>query len=329
MEDGKRYFRLGLFVVVAIVTGAAVLFALGARKLFEPSYTIESYFAGSVAGLQIGSQLNYRGVPLGEVSEIVTSGAVYEGAVPLAKRRNYIIVRAKVRLSAVKSVYVKRDFPEMVTLGLRAQTHLAGITGGQYLALDFLDPKTHPPLPFDWTPRYPYVPSVPSVADEILTKAQVFIAQLGEVDVKRLSEHLDGLLVNANDKLDQLPVAELSGEADKALQSANVTLARAQQLLAQPGIPQSIDNVAALTGKLRGLATDGRLDALIVHLDETADRLNGLIGDNQYDARVIVQDLRDTAENLRTLSGTLKRYPAGVLIGGPPEKVHLPTEHPR
>jgi phospholipid/cholesterol/gamma-HCH transport system substrate-binding protein/paraquat-inducible protein B len=49
-----------------------------------------------------------------------------------------------------------------------------------------------------------------------------------------------------------------------------------------------------------------------------------LIGDNQYDARMIVQDLRATAENLRSLSASVKRYPAGALIGGPPEKVELP-----
>jgi len=42
--------------------------------------------------------------------------------------------------------------------------------------------------------------------------------------------------------------------------------------------------------------------------------------------RVIVRDLRITADNLRELSATIKRYPAGALIGGPPEKVQLPVE---
>jgi ABC-type transporter Mla subunit MlaD len=329
MENGKRYFRLGLFVVVGIAAAVAVLFILGARKLFEPTYTIETYFAGSVAGLQIGAQLDYRGVPLGEVSQILTSGAAYERSVPIAKRRNYIVVRAKVRQSAVKSMQVGQDFPDLVALGLRAQTHLAGITGQQYLALDFLDPKTHPPLPFDWTPRYAYVPSVPSVTDEIIAKAQMFIAQLSEVDVKRLSEHLDGLLVTANDKLGQLPVAELSSEAEHTLQGADATLARANRLLAEPGVTRSIDNLDALTGNLRELTENGRLDRTVTRIDDTVERLNALIGDNQYDARMIVQDLRVTAENLRALSVTLKRYPAGALIGGPPEKVVLPDEHSR
>ena len=41
-----------------------------------------------------------------------------------------------------------------------------------------------------------------------------------------------------------------------------------------------------------------------------------------------VQDLRATADNLRTLSETVKRYPAGVLVAGPPDKVALPRIKP-
>ena len=59
------------------------------------------------------------------------------------------------------------------------------------------------------------------------------------------------------------------------------------------------------------------------NLDETIRRANAILGENQYDVRVIIQDLRTTADNLRTLSETAKRYPAGLLIGGPPEKIEL------
>ena len=57
MDEGKRYYRLGLFVVVSILALAVLLFVLGGRKLFQPTYTFETYFAESVAGLEIGSPL--------------------------------------------------------------------------------------------------------------------------------------------------------------------------------------------------------------------------------------------------------------------------------
>ena len=62
MDGRKRYFRLGLFVFVSIVSVAAILFILGGRALFEPTMTFETYFDESVAGLDI----KFRGVPLGQ-----------------------------------------------------------------------------------------------------------------------------------------------------------------------------------------------------------------------------------------------------------------------
>ena len=62
--------------------------------------------------------------------------------------------------------------------------------------------------------------------------------------------------------------------------------------------------------------------------DDASARLNALVGDNQYDVRATVEDLRTTAGNLRALSESLKRYPAGVLVGGPPERIQLPGHSP-
>jgi phospholipid/cholesterol/gamma-HCH transport system substrate-binding protein/paraquat-inducible protein B len=324
MDEGKRYYRLGLFVIVSILALAVLLFVLGGRKLFQPTYTFETYFAESVAGLEIGSPLRYRGVPLGEVSEILDSAAAYERDVPLAKRRNYIVVRGKVTLSALEAIQVRRDAPELVKLGLRAQTQLAGITGQQYLALDFLDPAKYPPLEFGWTPKYEYVPSAPSRTGEIIAKVQVFVASLSEVDIKNLGENLNRLLVNLNGKVGELPLAQLSADADKVLRNLNATIERVDPLLAN--LKQSVDNLGVITGSLRRVADRGDLDRTITQIDESIERLNGLLGDNQYDVRVIVQDLRVTADNLRELSATVKRYPAGALISGPPEKVRLPVE---
>ena len=324
MDEGKRHYRLGLFVVVSVTALAVLLFLLGGRKLFQPTYTFETYFAESVAGLEVGAPLRYRGVPLGEVAEIVDSAAEYERDVPLAKRRSYIVVRARVSLSAVEALQVERDAPELIKLGLRAQTQLAGITGQQFLALDYLDPAKYPPLEFDWTPKYQYLPSAPSRTGEILAKAQVFLANLSEVDIKKLDENLNELLVNLNDKVGELPVAQLSADAHDVLRNANATLVRAQPLVAD--LKQSVDNLAVITRSLRGVADRGELEHTITHIDETIERLNGLMADNQYDVRLIVRDLRKTVENLRELSATIKRYPAGALIGGPPERVRLPVE---
>jgi ABC-type transporter Mla subunit MlaD len=90
------------------------------------------------------------------------------------------------------------------------------------------------------------------------------------------------------------------------------------------GLRQTVDNASAFTGGLRTLVEKGRIDAIVTDLDRAIQRIDALVADNQYDVRVVVQDLRATADNLRTVSETAKRYPAGVIFGGPPEKVQFP-----
>src|SRR5215475_10712523 len=267
MEEGKRYFRLGLFVVVCVTILAAVLFLLGGRKLFQPKFVFETYFDESVAGLELGAPVRFRGVPLGQVSEILTSASTYEKDVPLDKRREYIVVRAKVTISAEEAEQMERNAAQMVKKGLRAQTQLAGITGQQYLAIDFLDPAKYPPLEFQWIPKYPYVPSAPSLTGEIIANAQTFLANLNAADVKTLGQSLNTLVVNLNKKVSEAPVAELFKNANATVERLGRVLAAApidhtlrkidsaasslDGLLADPGLKQTVENIAASSGHLR------------------------------------------------------------------------------
>ena len=324
MQESKRYIRLGLFVFATLLVAGAVLFVLGGRSLFEPVYMFETYFNQSVDGLDIGSPVKFRGVPLGQVTEILTSAVVYERDVPLARRRGYIVIRAKVTGSEAQVAQWKREAPAMVELGMRTQTQLAGITGQQFLAIDWLDPRAHPPLPFDWMPKYPYLPSAPSLTAEIVANVQQFLAHLNETNIKELVGNVNKLTVTLNKKVDELPVAELSANASAVLTDSRAALDDLKRLLTKPDIDETLHNLAAASGRLRKFADSGEIDQMGKSIDELAQRLDAVVGDNQYDLRVIVRDLRSTADNLRTLSETLKRYPAGALIGGPPKKLQFP-----
>jgi phospholipid/cholesterol/gamma-HCH transport system substrate-binding protein/paraquat-inducible protein B len=325
MEESKRYVRLGAFVMVTSCVLLAVLFLLGGRKLFQPTFAFETYFDESVAGLDLGAPVRYRGVPLGHVTEILTSAATYEADVPLIRRRQYIVVRAEVDFSAEETERLKQDVVQMVERGLRAQTQLSGITGQQYLAIDFVDPAKYPLLEFEWTPKYTYLPSAPSAAGQIVANAQTFMASLNEADIRTLARNLNTLVVDLDRKLNEVPVAELSANANDVLTSANAAFERIDRILAVAPIDQTLRNLASASTRIDALlADDGDVDRMVTHIDETVQRLDALIGDNQYDVRVIVQDLRITADNLREFSETVKHYPAGALLAGPPDKVRLP-----
>ena len=328
MEEAKRYGRLGAFVVASVCILVAAVFLLGGRRWFQPTFKFETYFDQSVAGLDVGAPVRFRGVPLGHVAAILTSAATYEQSVPLDQRRRYIVVRVEVNTSAREAMQMRQDVKALAAAGLRAQTQLAGITGDQYLALDFLDPKKYPPLQFDWTPRYTYLPSAPSSTGEIISNLQTFLGSLNEADIKTLGHSLNTLVTDLDTKLNEVPVTELAATLQHALVKADGTLTSVDQLLADPALKQTIDNVAVISGHVRRITDNGDLDRLVQQLDDASGRLDVLLQDNQYDVRGIVEDLRTTASNVRALSENLRRYPAGVLVGGPPEKIQLPQHSP-
>jgi len=351
MSEKKSYFRLGLFVVIGVGGALLVLFILGGRQLLQPTFEFETYFNESIAGLEIGAPVKFRGVPVGEVSVISTSGALYEHNEPISKRKGYIVVRCKLRGSRYQIEEIRENFNTFVKAGFRAKTQLAGITGQQFIMLDVEDPKNFRPLTFDWKPEYPYVPSVPSTTGVLIARIQSFLASLNEADIAKVGKNLNTLLVTANKKLEDLDTRELSKDAVDALKDARKAIDQLNEILAKapieeavrnfsqasanagktlgdPKIGQSVANIEAVTDRLRKLAEAGEFDRITKKLDDLIARLDAMVADNQYDVRAIIQDLRVTANNLRAVSESVKRYPAGALIGGPPEKVEIPKEEP-
>jgi len=346
MDDKQRYFRLGVFIIASVAILLAGLFILGGKSLFQPTLEVETYFNESVAGLDVGVPVKARGVQVGEVTMVDFSSTLYEQDVPVDKRRNYIVVRATI--VGPRTQVWRKELDAYVQRGMRIRTQLAGITGQQYLAVDLVDPKAYPPLPYDWKPKYGYVPSAPSFTTEIVASVQKLISNLDRADIEQVGQNLNALLVNVNRKLDELPVAELSADAAGVLRDARAMInhvdrvmaqapiaetvrnlasvsARADALLGDPALGQTIGNASVITARLRKIAESGEINRIANNLDSTLQRADALLGDNQYDIRGVIQDLRVTAANLRTLSETAKHYPPGLLVGGPPQPVQLPS----
>ena len=61
---------IGAFVVGAIALAVAGALILGGRQWFARPQPYVMFFDGSVAGLAVGSPVQYRGVPLGSVTAI-------------------------------------------------------------------------------------------------------------------------------------------------------------------------------------------------------------------------------------------------------------------
>jgi paraquat-inducible protein B len=346
MSAKANYFKLGLFILAAIAIAVVMVLALGAGKIFERTVALETYIDDSVQGLDIGSKVRYRGVLLGEVKRLGFTAERYELDKPLGQRKPYVLVEAVLnldRLGPLGDVDVEL-MKQYIDQGLRIRVAPQGITGINYLELDFVDPQVNPPLPIDWQPSKPYIPSARAKFVQFTNQVETVLRALEEVDFKKLARDIDDLVVTATRKFGELPVekigadttaliaelratnrklAELIGGDDTkaAIAELRAATARLRQVLANPALDTLPDDVARAADRVRAVADSERLHRAIGNLDAILGRLDQALAGSEHDIATTLSNLRQTTENLRELTEAARRYPAGTLLGEPPAPI--------
>jgi paraquat-inducible protein B len=235
MNRGGDFFKLGLFVIGGVVLLFVVLFALGAGKLFQRTYQMETYLNESVNGLEVGTAVKFRGVRVGSVSEI---GFVAQKYGQKANGYRYVYVLCtldKDLFGTMGAGSAKEQAAAEVARGLRARTISQGLTGQQFLGLDYVDPGRYQPLPIDWEPASIYVPAAPSTLSQVEqavlgisnTLTGLEEAQLPEA-VKSFRRFAD----SASTFLEGADAKELGGRLSATLEETRRLLSRINHLLA-------------------------------------------------------------------------------------------------
>src|SRR6266478_8372712 len=92
MNKLTNNFKLGLFTLGGLTLLVAGILAFGARSYFVRTSVFETYVAGEVPGLAVGSPVELRGVRVGKVRKINFSWNEYEESDP-----SYVVVEFEVR----------------------------------------------------------------------------------------------------------------------------------------------------------------------------------------------------------------------------------------
>jgi len=343
--ENISYFKLGLFVICAIVIGVIGVVVLGGGKFFQKKNIIETYIDESVQGLDVGSPVKFRGVLVGNVEEITLTGVEY------GTRRGYVVVRAGISRNVFQFSLADPANPAFIAevqRGLRVRLAPQGLTGQAYLEADYLNPKLNPPLEIDWRPKYPYVPSAQSRITQLSDAVERILRNVEQLDIQRLIgsvesslKTIDKLASGANlDKISTQAVALLTevretnlqlkqvvGGSDlkDAVKDAAVAAGTARQILERADKPlsQLIADLPKASESINRVAQ--RLDAVTANLPETnaqfrqtLQQLNRLISGQQRDIEKTVENLRSMSESLKEAVDNSKKYPSQLLFGAPP-----------
>lgn len=195
---------LGFFLAILIFIIWIVRFGSDSNQVL---YDI--YYKGSVTGLDVGSTVRYRGVPIGTVKTIKID----------AQHSDKILVR----VSIDKDVILKT--------GAIASIEAMGITGTSYVQIHG-GPKESPPLTIPEGAQHPVIASRTSPIEEVLNTVPGMIQQINKMagDVRELlspenKEYFHEILKNLRDITKYLsPKEKRKGEIDDVFSHLKTTL---------------------------------------------------------------------------------------------------------
>ena len=346
MSAQASYFKIGLFVVVALVIGVVSILVLGAKSFFQKKVFIETYFVESVQGLEEGAPLKFRGVRVGKITEITLVGKEYPTV------RQYVLIRAALfpdifRVSCTPSSGPS-NLKKEVEKGLRVRLSFQGLTGSAHLEMDYMNPKLNPPLKIDWKPKYCYIPSTSSTIQRLSEAVDKILKNFERLDFKTIAKNLNTSLRDLSRALSQANLGKISGQAESLLSELRATNRQVADILKNPKIKSLLPDAAATMAAARRIleGTEKPMSQLLnafkkvsagleilstqlkpithdttdsaAHLKRILRKVDNFLSDHQPDIETAIENIRRISDNLRELTENAKKYPSEVLFGKPP-----------
>ena len=322
---------IGAFAAGAVALAIAGTFVFGAAgKLFVRKFPVVMFFDDDVNGLAVGAQVAYRGIRLGQVTQIRSVVGSPRIAVAASLERGPFLTPDNP--SGTGMDQMRKSMEEAITQGLRAQLALQSLLTGQLYVNLVLRPDT--PASFARVDQGALeIPTIPTIMAQLETGLQ-------KVPLVNVPKHLYDTLEGSARLLQ-------SQDLGKALASVGPLIADVQTLLRRvdkeavpllTSLKETSDtargSLVDITQRLDRVVTDLQVDAsrLMTSLTETSDAARGTVtnvgGDLQKTLAQLTPEIVALAAKLQqasdTLRGTLEKTHAtlrnvdGTLTGDSP-----------
>ena len=320
MKKKLNPFWVGSFVFGAVVLIVAALLSFRSLHVFSRPGRFQSYFNESVQGLDVGSAVKLHGVRVGRVLAIrvLYNPQSLGSQVVIVGELNRDIISDST--GSVIRITDRGTLQRLVKEGLRAKIDLVGITGAQFVELDFMDPVQFPASPAGAESEYPKIPTLRSGMSELIANLSRAAGNLNKVDFAGLAKELQSLLSTVNHQVGEVDlgkmVAQVTGaansvanlassdEAKKAFLNLNKTASEVQGLVAN--INNQVEPIRA------------ELIPMLHSFHEAADGVREVVGPRSGLSEEILRTLQqvsDAADSMQRLADFLERNPNALIIG--------------
>jgi len=308
---------IGLFVIggATLLMFAIALFS--SEDFFTPKRQFVIYFQQSVNGLNVGSAVRFRGIPVGEVIEI---DGVYDpktgGMIPRVK----IEFRPETLENAVVQEGEYTLFPALLANGLRANLKSSSLLTGQlYVALNF-QPGTPERYLGGGSDSVPEMPSLDSGFDEVLAK-------ISELPLQELVVRASGALLAAEELLKDPELIKSLEMMPAILADADTAIATAREFIAGDLVAvvgDARETLTTTTQAISGIAhtvnseTLVQLDATLGQIEKTLQTAQARLDPGDPLTIELLGALREigsAARSVRDLADAIEEQPESLLRG--------------
>ncbi len=306
MTTRANYFKIGVFVIAAAALLVAGIVVLGAGSLLRKKVRIETYFAESVEGLDVGSPVKLRGVKIGKVERIV---------IPEKYEQN-VRVEMRIFADAFEGLEQNTIGPWLKSLteqGLRVRLTSKALTGIAYVDLDYVsDPDLYPKVKVDWVRpdgvrEETYIPSAPSIGVRLEESIESISRTLKEVEIRGLAVKLENLLTAVTESVGEAQVAALRKHADQFFVNADTLIAEVRETNTEvrQAVTQLLEEVRESNRQVRDFLDKPELDTILADASEAAGGLRRIVEASETDIKQITSELRETSQKLNAASEDL------------------------
>lgn len=311
MAVEKSYARLGLFLVVTLVVVFATALFFIRRMQSREVIDMVTYTTGNVTGLDVGSPVRFRGVPIGRVEglRINPDGSVIEVDFEVFIDR---LGEANADIERVRRQAATGAFPTF-----RAQIVSNPVTDDAYLFID-IPPNPPPPMALAFTPTRVYMPYMPTILEstqdrlpELLERAETTMRTL-EAILNRLPSSLD----RGNQFLSNMERVVQTTDLPAFTADSRAFFTTTGEQIQQ--MASDLHTALGPDGTLERFAADMRTSIETANLAATTQSTRDAMNQTNLaadDLRRSLPAIRDSLAQLRELARLLSEQPEAVIYG--------------
>jgi len=321
---------IGAFVLAGVALLVIGVLIFGGRELFQEKQKFVTYFEGSVQGLRVGSNVLFRGVRVGYVTDIdvITDESMLNYQIPVTFE---ILPESVTLISGGKAfgspTTTSSRLDDMIRAGLRTRLDVESFVTGQLV----VDMDMHPDTKAVFrgqNPPFPEIPSIPSGIQQVMQRIEAFLSNVQQkVPLNQVVEDLLGA-IRGIDRLVNSPDLTASLAGINKLVNARET----QDLPA--ALNGAMTELQAATRDARALIgnVDRRLDPALEKAVPLMEQLGatlkegeavlslarGQLASNPETAAQLAAALRElerSARSIRVLVDSLEREPEALIRG--------------